>query len=1164
MVFGGAVSLATLVLLYQVLSLPPDTQPPGDRKEIRSLESRLRRLENDIETNQRTIFEIKSLVRQLASSNIKAKTLLDPQDGAVSNNVFARNGVNGLNLGDLKEGNSQQKSHIGPVHYNTSYAKVMQDDCIFGQAAPSPVDIQMEDIYNLLKFDNPDGGAWKQGWDIKYDESQWTPQKKLRVFVVPHSHNDPGWIKTFEQYYADQTKHILDGMAEKLGKDQRRKFIWAEISFFSMWWEQQPERVRDNVRRLVDRGQLEIVTGGWVMNDEANTHYFAMLEQMVEGHEWLKLNLGVKPNNGWAIDPFGMTPTMAYLLKRMGLENMLIQRVHYSIKKHLAREKSLEFKWRQIWDTGASTDMFCHMMPFYSYDVPHTCGPDPKVCCQFDFHRLSGSGVTCPWRVPPQPINDHNVQSRTQLLLDQYRKKAQLYRSNVLLVPLGDDFRYTRSDEWDKQYDNYQALFDYMNSRPELHVEAQFGTLADYFRALHEESDSPAGEEHGIFPSLSGDFFTYADRDDHYWSGYYTSRPFHKKLDRVLEAYLRGAEILYSSMLASQSMISSVIPELSSSLMARLVRARRHLALFQHHDGITGTAKDHVVVDYAKKMLEALHNCQHIIQQAAHYLLNFEQRTYSANGGTLYYELGEKFIAHNKVASQMIVALRDGSSVPIVIYNSDAHRRQELFTVRTSSPYVEIISGKETAIPFQVDPVFIRSGEAAEAMFDVTFLVDVTSLSLTTYTIKAMDSASVNPKFASYANVIVRDMSITSIPSMFTVTEEKSSNSFTVRNNHLQATFGSNGFLESVVTQGRTLPVSIEFIKYGVKGNRETSGAYLFLPDKDAVPVLIGQPGVTLVQGSLMSTVSIQMKNVLHTVKVKNSPGVDGISIDIENFVDITAERNFEFAMRFNTGIKNDNIFYTDLNGFQIIKRTRYSKLPLQANYYPIPSQAFIQDQENRLTLLSAQPLGGSSLRSGQLEIMMDRRLNQDDNRGVGQGVLDNLLTPNIFRLLIEPRISTKESSITHEGPAAYPSLVANAALNNIQYPLYMLIPTQKIGPMRTSWNVGGVLPCDVHLVNLRTMLGAPEGNSFVINQASTTASLTLHRMGFDCGFRSPGLTCSTNGGKVRLADLFPSMFSEQVYQMSLSMMYEGVDMTKSYTLSLLPMELYTFRLSRS
>uniref|UniRef100_A0A914RM33 Glycoside hydrolase family 38 N-terminal domain-containing protein n=1 Tax=Parascaris equorum TaxID=6256 RepID=A0A914RM33_PAREQ len=49
----------------------------------------------------------------------------------------------------------------------------------------------MLDVYNVIPFDDPDGGVWKQGFDISYDHAEVQRQKKLEVVVTPHSHTDP-------------------------------------------------------------------------------------------------------------------------------------------------------------------------------------------------------------------------------------------------------------------------------------------------------------------------------------------------------------------------------------------------------------------------------------------------------------------------------------------------------------------------------------------------------------------------------------------------------------------------------------------------------------------------------------------------------------------------------------------------------------------------------------------------------------------------------------------------------------------------------------------------------------------------------------------------------------------------------------------------------------
>jgi len=90
--------------------------------------------------------------------------------------------------------------------------------------------------------------------------------------------------------------------------------------------------------------------------------------------------------------------------------------------------------------------------------------------------------------------------------------------------------------------------------------------------------------------------------------------------------------------------------------------------------------------------------------------------------------------------------------------------------------------------------------------------------------------------------------------------------------------------------------------------------------------------------------------------------------------------------MRFASEIESGDTFYTDLNAFQMIeRRRRFDKLPLQAQFYPMAGMAHIEDTGVRLSLVSGQPLGASSLQAGRLEVMQDRRLSQDDNRGLNQ-----------------------------------------------------------------------------------------------------------------------------------------------------------------------------------
>ncbi|GLD56879.1 alpha-mannosidase 2 [Lates japonicus] len=1001
--------------------------------------------------------------------------------------------------------------------------------------------VQLLHVYDLLTFDNPDGGAWKQGFEIRYQGNEWD-EMPLELFLVPHSHNDPGWLKTFDSYYQDQTKHILNNMLIKLSEDHRRKMIWAEISYFSKWWNDIDEQKREMVKRLVGAGQLELVTGGWVMPDEANSHYFALLDQLMEGHQWLQKHLGVRPSSAWAVDPFGHSPSMTYLLKGAGLNNMVIQRVHYAVKKHFARQQTLEFLWRQSWDSSPRSDITCHMMPFYSYDVPHTCGPNPAVCCQFDFHRLPGGRVFCPWRIPPQPITEQNVRERALLLLDQYRQKSRLFRSPVLLVPLGDDFRFTESSEWDAQFRNYQKLFDYFEQHPELHIKARFGTLSDYFEALHRRLNA-AGT---TLPTLRGDFFTYADRDDHYWSGFFTSRPFYKRLDRALESTLRATEILFSLTLADMRRFrgdSHLVADFPGrEHFRRLTEARRNLALFQHHDAVTGTARDPVVVDYGTRLFHSILNLRQVLQSSAQWLLLLDKSQYHHDQSKPFLQMDDVMSAQDALPQKTPLVLSDAPR-SLIIFNPTEQLRTSVISVVIDSPDARVVEA-ETGRPMtaQISAVWAEPSRASADSFQLSFVAELPPLSLAVYHVTKAPAGSaprVRYTFHRHGNPpTVRS-------EHFQVSSPQGPEAdapLSLSNKHIQIwSSQETGLLQKLRLQsGLVRQVQVQFLWYGTRSgvNRDKSGAYLFLPGEEGAQLYSSSepPLVRVSRGPVFSDITSCFRHFTHTLRLLHLDGHAGKSLEISNMVDIRSEVNRELAMRLVSDVANGNRFYSDLNGFQMQQRRTLEKLPLQANFYPMTSASFLQDSSSRLSLLSAQSQAVASLRPGELEVVLDRRLQQDDNRGLGQGVTDNKMTASLYHLLLEDR----RGGAQEVGGASVEHLSLLAHLTSLSLchpPITMVAPSDSQLPkLRPFRPLRSSLPCDVHLLNLRTLEDAQEAES-----PSQEVALLLHRKGFDCSSAPepmPQCTWSTHE-EVNLDDLFSPLQFRSVCRSGLTLLRE-------------------------
>lgn len=95
-------------------------------------------------------------------------------------------------------------------------------------------------------------------------------------------------------------------------------------------------------------GRLQFVGGGWTQNDEANTHYTAIVDQMTLGLRFLNDTFGNcgRARVGWQLDPFGHSRAFASLLAQMGFDCLFLGRVHYAVRQRRIESKGMEFVWK--------------------------------------------------------------------------------------------------------------------------------------------------------------------------------------------------------------------------------------------------------------------------------------------------------------------------------------------------------------------------------------------------------------------------------------------------------------------------------------------------------------------------------------------------------------------------------------------------------------------------------------------------------------------------------------------------------------------------------------------------------------------------------------------------------------------------------------------------
>jgi len=76
------------------------------------------------------------------------------------------------------------------------------------------------------------------------NSDKWKDTEMLEIHVIPHSHDDVGWLKTVDEYFYGYRNDIqlagvqytIEGIVTELLADPKKTFVYVEMAFFYRWY----------------------------------------------------------------------------------------------------------------------------------------------------------------------------------------------------------------------------------------------------------------------------------------------------------------------------------------------------------------------------------------------------------------------------------------------------------------------------------------------------------------------------------------------------------------------------------------------------------------------------------------------------------------------------------------------------------------------------------------------------------------------------------------------------------------------------------------------------------------------------------------------------------------------------------------------------------------